>query len=78
MEVIAGILIILILFIPRTLGSIAGATGRIARLLVCSVSTTAMAMPTGAIRFGPRFFRFDQNLKNFGTGEQKTIEIWKI
>ena len=71
-EVIAGILIFLILFIPRALGSFAGPAGGLARLLVCSVSPTAMALRTGTLRFGPRCFRFDQNLKNFGTGEQKS------
>ena len=70
--IVAGILIILILFIPRTLGSVAGPTGRIARMLVCSVSPSAKAVRSGTVRFGPRCFRFDQNLKNFGTGEQKS------
>ena len=72
MEAIAGILIVLILFLPRTLGSIAGPPGAMAPMLVCSVSATAMAMRTGTLRFDPRCFRFDQNLKNFGTGEQKS------
>ena len=52
---------------PRTLGSLAGPAGRVARLLGCSASAAVMAMSTGTFRFGPRCFRFDQNLENFGT-----------
>jgi hypothetical protein len=44
-------------------------------MLACSASTPALAVPAGAIRFGPRFFRFDQNLENFGTVSKNTIEI---
>ena len=60
---------------PRTLGSLAGPTGTMAPLLGCSASPTAVVVRTGTFRFGPRFFRFDQNLENFGTVSKNTIEI---
>ena len=72
MEAIAGILIILLFLMPLTLGSLAGPAGTMAPVLVCSVSTAAVALRAGTLRFGRRCFRFDQNLKNFGTGEQKS------
>jgi hypothetical protein len=50
----------------RTPGSLAGPPGSIARMLGCSASATALVVLTGPIRFGPRCFRFDQNLENEG------------
>ena len=60
---------------PRTLVSLAGPTGGMAPALVCSVSATALALRPGPLRFGPRCFRFDQNLENFGTVSKNPIEM---
>ena len=77
--IVAGIQIILPLLLPRTLGSVAGATGALPRTQECLLSASAMVLRFRTVPFAPRSGRFDKIFPKgkFCTVSKKTVSNMK-